>query len=57
MVDEFIREVEKSDKALKAAKAFIECHAADPDITEEMRKTYSEYEQAIEELHSDYWDN
>ncbi len=35
--------------ALHAAKAFIDCHVGDPDITDEMSKRYEEYNNAISE--------
>ena len=34
-------------KAFKAAKAFIDSHAGDPDMTQEMRDRYYEYEMAL----------
>jgi len=54
LMDEFIREAEKLDAAFKAAKAFIDCHAADPDITKEMIKKYAEYQKAIKEVQNEY---
>lgn len=42
--------VEKLDKAFKAAKAFIECHAADHDLTPEMVEKYAEYKEATKDL-------
>lgn len=41
LMDEFIREAEKLDTAFKAAKAFIESHADDPDLTDEMVEKYA----------------
>lgn len=50
LMDEFIREAEKLDAAFKAAKAFIDSHVADPDLTNEMIEKYAAYEEAIKVL-------
>lgn len=36
--------------AFRAAKAFIDSHAGDPDITAEMCDTYAAYQKALEDL-------
>jgi len=36
--------------ALTAAKAFIDSHVADPDITDEMCKKYGEYKDLISQV-------
>ena len=41
---------QRMESALIAAKAFIECHAADPDITDEMCKAYDKYKSAVREF-------
>jgi len=44
-----IEQLEARNKALEAAFnsacSFIDCHVADPDITELMRRNYSEFER------------
>jgi len=37
-------------EAFYAAKAFIDCHAADPDLTSEMCKNYATYQDKAEDL-------
>lgn len=37
-------------EAFYAAKAFIESHAADPDLTSEMVERYAEYQEAAKEI-------
>lgn len=50
LMDEFINDAEILTSALKSAIAFINSHAADPDLTAEMRKTYAEYENQLTRL-------
>lgn len=40
----------KLETAFKAAKAFIESHAADPDLTAEMVEKYAAYQEAAADL-------
>jgi len=40
----------KLERAFQAAKRFIESHIADPDLSEEMRAAYAEYQEASAEL-------
>ena len=40
-------EIESLHRALDAAKAFIDSHVADPDITKTMIERYAEYEAAL----------
>lgn len=42
--------VKDIENAFLAAKAFIDCHSADPDITQEMRDKYSEYQRLLDKL-------
>lgn len=37
-------------EAFEAAKAFIDSHVADPDITSEMVEKYSKYQNALKHL-------
>ena len=37
-------------EAFEAAKAFIDSHAADPDITSEMVEKYAAYQEALMRL-------
>ena len=48
-IDELTAERDKLKSALDAAIAFIDCHAADPDITAEMRIKYAKYQEALKE--------
>tara|TARA_B110000263_G_C15082529_1_gene406991 strand:- start:53 stop:328 length:276 start_codon:yes stop_codon:yes gene_type:complete len=41
---------QRLESAFIAAKAFVECHAADPDITDEMCRAYAEYKSAVAEF-------
>ena len=45
-----VRKLQKYKKAFEAAKAFIDSHVADPDITDEMMDKYSKYLASLEEL-------
>ena len=46
LVQDMAEETEKYRKAFETARAFIECHVADPDITDEMIEKYSAYNEA-----------
>ena len=39
-------------EALLAAEAFINSHAADPDITDEMCRTYADYQKAMKAFYA-----
>lgn len=43
-------ERDKLKAAFIAAKSFIDSHVADPDITDEMVRTYAAYKEALKEL-------
>ena len=40
-------------EAFEAARAFIDCNVADPDITQKMRESYKKYQEALNRLL--YW--
>lgn len=42
--------LEAMRSAFMAAKAFIDCHAADPDITSEMVEAYAGYQDALAKI-------
>lgn len=44
--------VELLREGWRAAVAFIECHAADPDITAEMAENYARYREAFKRIDS-----
>lgn len=48
--DEAREQLEAMREAFNAAKAFIDCHVADPDITAEMVQTYAAYQDALAKL-------
>jgi hypothetical protein len=50
LLRETTEETNRYRKAFYAAKAFIESHAADPDITAEMTEKYKEYQEASKGL-------
>lgn len=50
LMDDFIRDAEKLDAAFYAAKAFIDSHFADSDISDEMVEKYAAYQKALSEL-------
>ena len=37
-------------EAFETAKAFIDCHAGDPDLTSKMVEKYAEYQEALKRL-------
>jgi len=43
-------QLEAMREAFMAAKAFIDCHVADPDITAEMIKAYTAYQESFRKL-------
>jgi len=45
-----VRKLQKYKKAFEAAKAFIDSHVADPDITTKMVDRYLKYKATLEEL-------
>ena len=48
--DEAREQLEAMREAFMAAKAFIDCHVADPDITAEMIKAYTAYQESFRKL-------
>ena len=50
LIEDMAAETERYRKAFCAARAFIRCHAGDPDLTPEMVKKYAEYEEASKGL-------
>ncbi len=46
LISNMAAETEKYRNAFYAAKAFIDCHVADPDITIEMQQKYDLYQIA-----------
>lgn len=50
LVRDLTEESNKYREAFYKAKAFIDSHAADPDITSEMVELYAEYQDALKKL-------
>lgn len=48
--DEARKQLEAMRKAFNSAKAFIDSHVADPDITSEMMEKYADYQKALAKL-------
>jgi hypothetical protein len=46
LLREMTEETNRYRKAFYAAKAFIDSHAADPELTAEMVEKYAEYQEA-----------
>ena len=46
-IDGLVEYIEYLESAFYAAKAFIDCHAGDPDITSEMIEKYQEYQKFV----------
>ena len=46
LVQATAEDAEKYRKAFEAARAVIECHVADPNLTEEMIEKYAAYNEA-----------
>lgn len=50
LIEDMAAETEQYRKAFYAARAFIRCHAANPDLTNEMVEKYAEYQEASKGL-------
>jgi len=50
LIEDMATETERYRKAFLAARAFIRCHAGDPDPTPEMVEKYAEYQEAAKGL-------
>lgn len=50
LCNEAAKQLEAMRSAFLAAKAFIDCHVADPDITSQMVQTYAAYQEAFAKI-------